>query len=108
MEALSPQAPVRPMTRRGRAGPVPVLEAGLLQLWGVVGPYHLAVAHFQAGEPVGGAGVVVETHDGAVGVGYVQARPSPGLVDAAMRDVQPVAPGGDVLQDMPPGPARRC
>src|SRR5689334_11083024 len=73
--------------------------SGLLQLWGVVGPYHLAVAHFQAGEPVGRAGVVVETHDGPVGVGYVQAWPGPGLVNAAVRDVQPVAPGGDVLQD---------
>src|SRR5262249_38062031 len=46
---------------------------------------------------------VVETHDGAVGVGYVQARAGPGLVDAAVSDVQPVAPGGDVLQDRPGG-----
>jgi hypothetical protein len=49
---------------------------GLLQPWGVVGPGDLAVAHFDTGESVGGSGVVVNPHDGAVRVRYVQAYDS--------------------------------
>ena len=73
-----------------------------MQPWGVVGPDDLAVAHFQTGELVGGTGVVVETHHGAVRVRHVQARPSPGLVDAAVCDAQLVAPGGQILSSTLP------
>jgi hypothetical protein len=68
-----------------------------LQPWGVVGPDDLAVTHLETHELVGGSGVVVEAQDGAVRVGYVQARPGAGLVDAAVRDAQPVASGDQVL-----------
>jgi hypothetical protein len=78
-----------------------------LQPWSVVGPDDLAVVHFEAGELVGGAGVVVETHDGAVRVRYVQARPSRSVIDAAVRVVRssPAIPAGVAVIGCPPRPA---
>jgi hypothetical protein len=60
-----------PATPGAGSRPASAVGRRLLQPWGVVGPDDLAVAHFEAGELVGGTGVVVETHDGAVQVRYV-------------------------------------